>query len=510
MKTHSILLILIVLIMCISNINSDVVFNELFNFPLEHPNVNNYWFEDYDNDEEDEFLIQYGISNNIEVYELTGELIDTYNTNPDIFHFTKNNIDYQIDWINEYDPEDDEASLKIYFREEQSQIILDSLSILYNTIGVPEWATFTVYNVEFASNNFGDKILISGNYYSVGYDFHERNINFIYVLSLENESLVLSDTLENYGHSLLMNTNQTEMVSHGHNENGYGFPDGYWAELTVYFGKYNIETQILTENFQYYGYMENYLENTYWYHYPMFMMLVNNVDFFEYGAVFFFKVRNTNTEIINQVIRMNQTLTDTIWVQEDLFLQTNGWINIGARLGNVLGEDKLILFGKTSSSQSNLEIVNLDSGYSMHNQQIEVNSSGIRKILKDSFGKVYFITIQYSLCCLYEIDESSYVITEDLTISNTQFQILNYPNPFNPSTTIEFSIQNDSQIELSVFNIKGQKIKTLAQNEFTRGNHSIIWNGDDESGKSVSSGIYFYKLIVNNKTDVIKKCLLLK
>ena len=86
----------------------------------------------------------------------------------------------------------------------------------------------------------------------------------------------------------------------------------------------------------------------------------------------------------------------------------------------------------------------------------------------------------------------------------------NYPNPFNPSTTIEFSIQNDSDIDISIYNIKGQRIRNLTQNEFSKGNHSIIWNGDDEFGKPVSSGIYYYKLNVNCKTELVKKCLLLK
>lgn len=89
-------------------------------------------------------------------------------------------------------------------------------------------------------------------------------------------------------------------------------------------------------------------------------------------------------------------------------------------------------------------------------------------------------------------------------------ELSNYPNPFNPSTTIEFSIQNDSNIDISIFNIKGQRINNLAQCEFKKGFHSIIWNGDDDSGKSVSSGIYYYKLKINGKAEVVKKCLLLK
>lgn len=91
-----------------------------------------------------------------------------------------------------------------------------------------------------------------------------------------------------------------------------------------------------------------------------------------------------------------------------------------------------------------------------------------------------------------------------------KINLSNFPNPFNPSTTIEFSIQNESNINLSIFNIKGQKIKTLANHEFSKGTHSIDWNGDDESGNPVSSGIYYYNLKVNGKTEEVKKCLLLK
>ncbi|MEA2104038.1 MAG: T9SS type A sorting domain-containing protein [Candidatus Cloacimonadota bacterium] len=96
-------------------------------------------------------------------------------------------------------------------------------------------------------------------------------------------------------------------------------------------------------------------------------------------------------------------------------------------------------------------------------------------------------------------------------ISNNQANhFSNYPNPFNPETTIVFSIQNDSKVELAIYNIKGQKINTLINSEFTTGFHSIIWNGDDNLGKPVSSGIYYYKLNVNGKTEAVKKCLFLK
>ncbi len=98
----------------------------------------------------------------------------------------------------------------------------------------------------------------------------------------------------------------------------------------------------------------------------------------------------------------------------------------------------------------------------------------------------------------------------DNEIQFVEYNLSNFPNPFNPTTTIKFSIQNDSKIELTIYNIKGEKIKTLAHSVFNKGDHSILWNGVDESNKLVSSGIYLYKLKVNGKTEAMKKCLLLK
>jgi len=118
--------------------------------------------------------------------------------------------------------------------------------------------------------------------------------------------------------------------------------------------------------------------------------------------------------------------------------------------------------------------------------------------------------IQYNAICgqLYDFSTLS---NDDNTIpSSLSYQLSNFPNPFNPETTISFSIPNDSEIELSVYNIKGQKVKALLKDNFEKGNHSIVWNGYDDSVKLVSSGIYLYKLNVNGKIEAVKKCLLLK
>ncbi len=85
----------------------------------------------------------------------------------------------------------------------------------------------------------------------------------------------------------------------------------------------------------------------------------------------------------------------------------------------------------------------------------------------------------------------------------------NYPNPFNPTTTISFSIPKDDKVELKVYNIKGQLVKTLVNDHLEAGRHKAVWDGDNKYGKSVSSGIYLYRLESCGKSKA-QKMLLLK
>jgi len=109
-----------------------------------------------------------------------------------------------------------------------------------------------------------------------------------------------------------------------------------------------------------------------------------------------------------------------------------------------------------------------------------------------------------------ELDWNNFLSVENVIVLSDKFDLSNHPNPFNPSTTIKFSIQNECEVELTIYNIRGQKIKQLVSNQLSAGHQYISWNGDNESGKPVSSGIYYYQLNVNGKTVATNKCLLLK
>jgi len=85
----------------------------------------------------------------------------------------------------------------------------------------------------------------------------------------------------------------------------------------------------------------------------------------------------------------------------------------------------------------------------------------------------------------------------------------NYPNPFNPTTEIRYALPVNSDVELSVFNVLGQKVVTLLQGEQPAGFHTVTWNGTNSDGSSVASGIYFYRIASEGFTTS-KKMMLLK
>ena len=85
----------------------------------------------------------------------------------------------------------------------------------------------------------------------------------------------------------------------------------------------------------------------------------------------------------------------------------------------------------------------------------------------------------------------------------------NFPNPFNPSTTINFYLPSASQVRVEVLNIMGQLVKTLADESLGAGPHSVEWNATDDAGGKVASGIYFYRVTAGNMTET-KKMLLMK
>ncbi|MBI2427947.1 MAG: choice-of-anchor D domain-containing protein [Ignavibacteriales bacterium] len=84
----------------------------------------------------------------------------------------------------------------------------------------------------------------------------------------------------------------------------------------------------------------------------------------------------------------------------------------------------------------------------------------------------------------------------------------NFPNPFNPATSIRYSLSNSSHVKLEIFNTLGQRVKSLVQEFQPIGTYVVAWNGTDDGKKAVASGVYYYRLQANNYTNVKKMTLI--
>ena len=97
--------------------------------------------------------------------------------------------------------------------------------------------------------------------------------------------------------------------------------------------------------------------------------------------------------------------------------------------------------------------------------------------------------------------EYSVTIKVELLSPETFVLRQNYPNPFNPGTLISYQIPLSSKVTLVIYNLQGQVVRTLVNEEVSRGFHNVIWNGKDDFGKSVATGVYVYRMSAHKFVD---------
>jgi len=104
------------------------------------------------------------------------------------------------------------------------------------------------------------------------------------------------------------------------------------------------------------------------------------------------------------------------------------------------------------------------------------------------------------------------LITEvdETVIPSAKIELVNHPNPFNPETTIKFFLPEAGLAELTIYDLQGRKVDTLLNCYLERGEHQRVWTGIDGRGSSISSGVYFLQLSLDQRSSVTRKVLLLK
>jgi len=148
-----------------------------------------------------------------------------------------------------------------------------------------------------------------------------------------------------------------------------------------------------------------------------------------------------------------------------------------------------------------------------HNFQLQQDSpaidAGIYRTAYDRFFEIYGIDLKLDFAgntrpqgANWDLGAYEYADETAVRLLRLKrplhFYLHNYPNPFNPSTTIQFEIPKPSWINLEIFNISGQKITTLAEGHYETGRYEIQWNGKDQNNQQLSSGVYYYKLNSND------------
>ncbi len=100
-------------------------------------------------------------------------------------------------------------------------------------------------------------------------------------------------------------------------------------------------------------------------------------------------------------------------------------------------------------------------------------------------------------------------VDDPVHITPSAFQMRNSPNPFNPETTISYTLPSAGLVSLEIYNSRGQLVRSLLKEEQPAGEHSLVWNGKDDSGHSVASGLYLCRIACNGKQET-RKMLLIK
>ncbi len=127
-----------------------------------------------------------------------------------------------------------------------------------------------------------------------------------------------------------------------------------------------------------------------------------------------------------------------------------------------------------------------------------------------SFYPVTASTLAPNLAIKFTTNAPDTFVSNDDQIGSLPFVMgQNYPNPFNPTTTISFNLLQSSNTSLRVYNLKGQLIRSLMDADVQAGQYQIVWDGKDDQGREVSSGLYLYQLKSGTKT-VSRKMLLMK
>jgi hypothetical protein len=186
------------------------------------------------------------------------------------------------------------------------------------------------------------------------------------------------------------------------------------------------------------------------------------------------------------------------------------------------------LSGATGASLSFMTKYALESGYDYMYLEISTNGTSWTQLdqfngmqnswtpktysLNDYLGKPYVLVRFRMVSDIYVTEDGMYIDdleidvwgvgVDDISGDRSLFKI--YPNPFNNYTVISFDLDEAKLISIDILDIKGQKITELTDKEYLSGSYQLTWNGENEAGYRVDSGVYFIRILIDDKTESVK------
>jgi len=169
----------------------------------------------------------------------------------------------------------------------------------------------------------------------------------------------------------------------------------------------------------------------------------------------------------------------------------------------ILTGDDIYVAVKFTNTTYNSPIVTDGNGPSETGKTYFSSNSATWIDVGTSFNHDVAIRVRTSPTLAVSVDEDDDLLPFNFELKN------NYPNPFNPTTTIEYTIPIKSDVDISIFNLLGQKVNTIVEGEESAGEHRVSWDGTDFTGNRVASGIYLYRINAGDNSQT-KKMMFIK
>lgn len=245
--------------------------------------------------------------------------------------------------------------------------------------------------------------------------------------------------------------------------------------------------------------------------------VANNYHEFDNSVMF-----DGNASVRNSIFANNQSrdmgYSHDLYLENNLFTKNENdnifcvWDSSDMLVdeGNIFGQDPLFAGTDPATKEHYRLFADDENGFSpaidggiMDSQYA---NEGYQLPELDLYGNTRMFGENIDIGCF---ESPGYTGNDNVELPSSELNAFNYPNPFNPETTIQFNIPKPGKVTVDIYNVRGQLVKNLLNDNLNQGVHEIVWNGTNNANKNSSSGVYFYKIRSGNITDM-KKILLIK